>query len=201
MLHLYDSTFSGNAWKVRLLLSHLATPYKRTTMSLADGPQRQPEFLARNPLARIPVLELDNGECLFESGAILCYLAEGTEYLPASGLDRARVFQWMFFEQADHLKPLARARFFIKLAGKEAEMAGQIAQWHQEGDKALQVMEGHLASHDFMAAGRYTIADVALYPYTAMCEEGKFDLGRYPSIRKWIARVEQQKGYEPLLAG
>jgi glutathione S-transferase len=198
-MRLYDSKLSGNAWKVRLLLNHLGLKFTRETLVLPEGRQKQPDFLAKNPLARIPVLELDDGSCLYESNAILCHLAEGTPYLPAPGLDRSRVLQWMFYEQADVLKPLARARFWIGLMGREAEMAKEIAVWHEEGNRALAVLEGHLAGHDFLVAARYTIADIALYPYVALCEAGRFDLARYPAVKAWLGRVEAQPGWVPLV--
>lgn len=196
---LHDSLLSGNAWKVRLLLSHLGLPFRRVTYALPEGRTRLPEFLARNPLGKVPVLELPTGEALFESGAILCHLAEGTPFLPPPGLERTRVLQWLFFEQAEAVKPLAGARFWISIARRPQEKAAEIPLWHAAGNKVLGILDAQLVARDFLAGGRYTIADIANFPYVSMAPQGGFDLGPYPNVTAWIERVRRQPGHVPLL--
>ena len=196
---LHDSRLSGNAWKVRLLLSHLGLPFRRQTYLLPEGKTRQPEYLAMNPLGKVPVLEVPTGEALFESNAILCHLAEGTPFLPSPGLDRARVLQWLFFEQAEAVKPLAGARFWIAIARKAEEKAADIAAWHEAGNKVLGVLDGQLAGRDFLVADRFTIADIANFPYVSLSPDGGFDLGRYPNVTAWVDRVRGQPGHVPLV--
>ena len=198
---LHDSRLSGNAWKVRLLLTHLGLPFRRVTYLLPEGKTRQPEFLAKNPLGKVPVLELPSGEALFESNAILCHLAEGTPFLPAPGLDRTRVLQWLFFEQAEAVKPLAGARFWIAIARKAEEKAADIAAWHEAGNRVLGVLNGQLAGRDFLVADRFTIADIANFPYVSLSPDGGFDLGRYPNVAVWVDRVRGQPGHAPLVEG
>lgn len=196
---LHDSALSGNAWKVRLLLSHLGLPFRRVTYALPEGRTRLPEFLARNPIGKVPVLELPSGEALFESNAILCHLAEGTPYMPEASLDRARVLQWLFFEQAEAVKPLAGARFWIGIARRPEERAAEIPGWHAAGNKVLGVLDAQLAARDFLVGGRYSIADIAHFPYVSMAGMGGFDLGKYPNVTAWIERVRRQPGHVPLL--
>jgi glutathione S-transferase len=198
MYVLHDSRLSGNAWKVRLLLSQLGLPFRRVTYNLPEGRTRQPEFLAKNPVGKVPMLELPGGEALFESGAILCHLADGTPFLP-TGLDRARVLQWMFFEQAEAVKPLAGARFWISIAKRPEEKAADIAAWHAAGHKALAILDAHLAARDFLVAERYTVADIANFPYVAMAHEGGFEMARFPNLGAWIERVRAQPGHVPLI--
>lgn len=198
MYVLHDSRLSGNAWKVRILLSQLGLPFRRVTYVLPEGRTRTPEFLAKNPVGKVPVLELPSGEALFESNAILCHLAEGTPFLP-DGLDRARVLQWMFFDQSEALKALAGARFWIGIAKKPEEKAAEIPAWHAAGNKALGILDGHLAARDFLVGERYTIADLANFPYVAMAHEGGFDMARYPNVVAWIDRVRAQPGHVPLI--
>jgi glutathione S-transferase len=196
---LHDSRLSGNAWKVRLLLSHLGLPFRRVTYVLPEGKTRTPEFLAWNPLGKVPVLELPTGEALFESCAILCHLAEGTPFLPPPGIDRARVMQWLFFEQAEAVKPLAGARFWIAVARRPEEKAAEIAEWHAAGNRVLGILDARLAAREFLATDRCTIADIANFPYVAMSPEGGYDLGRYPNVAAWVDRVRRQPGHVPLI--
>lgn len=196
---LHDSRLSGNAWKVRLALAALGLPVRRITYVLPEGKTRTPEFLALNPLGKVPVLELPGGAALFESNAILCHLAEGTPLLPAEGLDRARVMQWLFFEQAEAVKPLAGARFWIGIARRPDEKAAEIALWHGAGHKVLSILDQHLAARDYLVADRFTIADIANFPYVSMSREGGFDLDAHRNVTAWIERVRRQPGYVPLI--
>ena len=202
MLTLYDYLDSGNGYKVRLLLSHLEMPHKRVELDIDQGETRTPQFLAKNPNGRIPALELEDGTVLPESNAILFYLAEGTPYLPFDRLGRAQVLQWMFFEQYSHEPNIATVRYWIthKVAmtpERVAALPGKRAQ----GDAALAVMEGHLKKNRWFAGGKYSIADIALYAYTHVAEEGGFDLQSYPALRAWLGRVAQLPGHIPITKG
>lgn len=199
MIKLYDSRLSGNAWKIRILLGNLGIPVERVTYALPEGKTYTPEFLAKNPLGKVPVVELDDGQTLFESNAILFYFADGTPFLPTDRLTRARVMQWMFFEQADVMMNLAQPRFFIGIKkAKEANLDLIKARW-AEGYKVLKVMDDHLAKHKFFAGDQYTIADISLYTYASVAHEGEYEMERFPNVQAWFERVRQQPGYVPLL--
>ncbi|NPC58457.1 glutathione S-transferase family protein [Caenimonas soli] len=198
MYTLHDSRLSGNAWKVRILLSQLRLKYRRITHVLADNTTRTPEFLVMNPAGKVPVLILPSGEAIPESNAILWHLAQGTPLVPG-GLDQVRVVQWMFFEQSEVLKAFSAARFFTSIATKEEEKKVELAAWRTQASYVLKTLELHLASREFVALARYTIADLALYPYISMAEQGAIDLGPFPHVRSWLARIEAQPGWVPLL--
>jgi glutathione S-transferase len=146
----------------------------------------------------VPALELDGGEVLCESDAILFYLAEGTELLPDSTLDRARVLQWMFFEQYSHEPHIAVSRHMLKHLELTDERRALVASKQEPGYRALGVMEGHIAGRDFFVADRFTIADIALYAYTHVADEGGFELSRFPGIRAWLDRVAAEPGHIPI---
>ncbi len=197
MLKLYDFLASGNGYKVRLLLHQLGLPFERIELDILQGATRTPEFLAKNPNGRIPLLELEDGSCLAESNAIQWYLAEDTPFLPDDRLERVRVLQWMFFEQYSHEPYIAVLRFWHH-AGQLEEKRDQIAEKRARGEQALDVMDRHLAERDFFVADRYTIADIALYAYTHVADEGGFDLGPYAALRAWLERVRAQPGHVPI---
>ena len=195
---LYDHARSGNCYKVRLMLAHLAIPYERRELSVTDKSNR-PEILGGlNPALRVPTLVLDDERPLAESGAILWYLGDGTEYVPADPYDGAKVLQWMFFEQYSHEPYVAVARFWLT-KGIEVE-PDVLAERRRVGYLALDAMESHLAGHEFLAGGAYSIADIALYAYTHVADEGGFDLGGYPAIRAWLGRVAAQPRHVPITA-
>ncbi|HVP29315.1 MAG TPA: glutathione S-transferase family protein [Myxococcota bacterium] len=200
-MKLYDYLSSGNGYKVRLLLNQLAIPFERIELDITKGESRTPAFLAKNPNGRIPTLELDDGSFLAESNAILWYLAEGTPFLPEGRLERARTLQWMFFEQYSHEPYVAVARAWLHLFGLDEERRRQLPQKQKLGYDALGVMEGHLATRPFFAGGRYSIADVALYAYTHVADEGGFDLAGYPAVRAWLERVRTQPRHVPITQG
>jgi len=186
---------------VRLLLNQLAIPFELIELDIIKGETRTPEFLARNPNGKIPVLELEDGTHLAESDAILFYLAEGTPFLPDDRLGRAQVLQWMFFEQYSHEPSVAVARFWLKhLEMTEARRAA-LAEKQRQGRAALGVMEGHLEAREFFVGGAYSIADIALYAYTHVAGEGGFDLGDFPAIGAWLGRVRAQPGHVPIIQG
>jgi glutathione S-transferase len=201
---LHDYLPSGNGYKVRLLLTQLGIAYRRIEYDLARGETRTPEFLGGiNPNGRVPVLEMDDGESLAESDAILFYLAEGTPFLPGGRLDRARVLQWMFFEQYSHEPNIAVARAWVHVFGLEmtAERRLALETKRELGYDALGVMEDHLRQNDFFVGGRYTVADIALYAYTHVAPEGGFDLASYPAVVAWIDRVAAQPNHIPITQG
>ncbi|MDB5854151.1 MAG: yfcG 5 [Herminiimonas sp.] len=196
---LYDSRLSGNGWKVRLLLSHLKLPYQRHILDIAAGQTKTPAFLQLNSLARIPVLLLDDASTIRESNAILWYLATGSSYLPAAPLAQARVLEWLFFEQYDHLKNMARPRYLVSIAKVSDEFTQELMSLRQGGEKALSTMERQLARTPFLCGADYTIADIALFPYTSMAAMGGYDLNGYPAIKDWVKRVRAQPGFIELL--
>lgn len=191
MLRLYDFLPSGNGYKVRLLLTQLGIPFERVEINILKGESRTPEFLKKNANGRIPVLQLESGEFLAESNAILFYFSEDTEFLPTEKLLRAQVLQWLFFEQYSHEPNIATSRFWISELGKADEYREALEQKRQAGYAALSVMEKHLTSHSFFVAPHYTIADIGLYAYTHVAHEGGFDLTN-PAIQAWLERVKSQ---------
>lgn len=195
MLKVYGDVFSGNCFKVKLLLKHLNQPHEWVHVNILENETRTPEFLAKNPNGRIPLLELDNGVLLPESNAILHYLADGSAYLPTDRLAHAQVLQWMFFEQYSHEPYVATTRYIVRYLGRPAEHEERLQQKMVPGYAALDVMEQHLKARLFFVNGRYSIADIALYAYTHVAHEGGFDLAKYPLIRAWIDRVRAQPGY------
>jgi len=195
---LYDFADSGNGYKVRLMLSHLGTAYRYVEVDILRGESRTPEFLVKNPNGRIPVLELDDGTFLSESNAILFYLAEGSRYLPEDRLGRAHVLQWMFFEQYSHEPNVATVRFWLKHLELDEERRKRMAEKTTLGHAALSVMERHLAGRTFFVGETYSIADIALYAYTHVADEGGFDLSPYVAVGAWLDRVRAQPGYVPL---
>ncbi len=195
---LYNSQVSGNCYKVRLLFSHLGLKYDRHEVDVINRSGRQELLGALNPALRVPTLVLDDGRALAESGAIMFYFAEGTEYLPVDACERAQVLQWLFFEQYSHEPYIAVARFW-QIAGIEPP-APDLEQKLRGGEAALKAMERHLTDHPFLVADRYTIADIALYAYTHVAPEGGFELEPYPAINAWLARVDTQPGHVPITA-
>ncbi|MBV8733255.1 MAG: glutathione S-transferase family protein, partial [Solirubrobacterales bacterium] len=184
---------SGNCYKVRLLFAQLGLDYDRREVDVFDRSDR-PEVLGElNPALRVPTLVLDDGSALAESNAILFYFSEGTALLPEDRLERARVLQWLFFEQYSHEPYIAVARFWAH-AGITAAAAERQAKL-RGGTAALKAMEGHLAQRVFLVGQRYTIADIALYAYTHVAPEGGFELEPYPAVGAWLERVRQQPGH------
>ncbi|HEX9472702.1 MAG TPA: glutathione S-transferase family protein [Steroidobacteraceae bacterium] len=199
MYTLYDHLDSGNGYKIRLLLAQLQQPYHHVELDILHGATRTPQFLAKNPNGRIPTLEFEDGQCLAESNAILCYLAEGSAFLPSGRLAHAQVLQWMFFEQYSHEPNVATPRFILHHLAEDHPLRAELPQRQERGRAALAVMEGHLARHSYFVGERYSIADIALYAYTHVAEEGGLALAPYPKLRAWLARVAEQPRYVGLL--
>lgn len=200
MYRLFGTSRSGNVYKVRLLLAQLGIAYRWREVDVLHGAQRTPEFLAMNPYGKVPVLEIAPGRCLAESNAILCYLADGTRLWPAEKFAHAEVLQWLFFEQSGHAPALAGARRIELLQPADSPLRAELPQLHERGYRALDIMEQHLARCAFLAAERYTIADIALFPYTDMAAQGGFDLQPYAAIRAWLQRIREQAGFVAMSA-
>jgi glutathione S-transferase len=192
---LYDSPVSGNCFKVRLLLAHLGIPFDRRTVDVVDRSDR-PELLGGlNPALRVPTLVLDDGRALGESGAILWYFGEGTRFVPADPYERAQVLQWMFFEQYDHEPAIAVVRFWLLYSGRAQDFADRVPERTAAGYRALDAVERGLAGRDWLVADSISLADIALYAYTHVADEGGFDLSSYPAIRTWLDRVAAEPGH------
>jgi len=192
---LYDSPVSGNCYKVRLLLAHLGVPLERREVDVVDRSSRLELLGGLNPALRVPTLVLDDGRPLAESNAILWYFGDGTRFVPVDRYERAQVLQWQFFEQYDHEPSLAVVRFWLAYSGKPEAYADQVEARRAAGYRALDAMERHLAGREWLVGGGMTIADISLYAYTHVAGEGGFDLGRYPAIEGWLARVAAQPGH------
>lgn len=196
---LYDYLPSGNGYKVRLVLHQLRLPYELVELDIKRGATRTPEFLAKNPNGRIPLLEIPGRGYLAESHAIIAYLAEGTALVPADPLDRARMWQWMCFEQYNLEPNIGTARFWLASLGKtEAELGEKLEEKRRNGHAALAVLEQGLAGRGFLVGERYSLADIALYGYTHVAPEGGFALDAYPAIRAWCARIAAEPGHVPI---
>jgi glutathione S-transferase len=198
MYRLYDYLPSGNGYKVRLLLTQLEIPFELVELDITKGLTRTPEFLAKNPNGRIPTLEIQAGVFLSESDAILFYLAEGTPFFPSDRLARAQVLQWMCFEQYSHEPNIATVRFWVSHDLLTPDRQAQLEQKRTLGYAALGVMEQHLATRTFFVGERYSIADIALYAYTHVADEGGFDLAPYRAIAAWLERVRTQPKHVPI---
>ena len=196
---LYDYLPSGNGYKVRLVLRQLGLPYDLVELDIKRGETRTAEYLAKNPNGRIPLLEIPGRGYLSESHAIISYLAEGSRLVPADALERARMWQWMCFEQYNLEPNVGTARFWItSLRKSEQELGDRLVEKRRNGHAALGVLEAGLAGREFLVGGRYTLADIALYAYTHVAPEGGFALDAYPTIRAWCARVAAQPGHVPI---
>jgi len=198
---LYDYLPSGNGYKVRLVLRELELPHELVEVDILKGGSRTQEFLAKNPNGRIPVLEIPGKGYLWESHAIISYLADGSALIPTDALDRARMWQWLCFEQYNLEPNVATVRFWLHSLHKtEAELGEKLTDKRRLGFAALDVLERGLADRDYLVANRYTLADIGLYAYTHVAEEGGFPLERYPAIRGWCARIAARPAYRPITA-
>jgi glutathione S-transferase len=200
MLTLYSTQISGNAYKPRLLMAQLGIPFRIVDVNTYDGSTRSPDFLAKNPIGKVPLLEFPDGRRLAESNAMLLHLAEGTTYLPAEPFDRAKAYEWLFFEQYSH-EPFIGVRISILISPERAHQRTpeRLSSLLEGGNRALAVLERRLATADWLAGDRYSVADVALYAYTHKAGElGGFDLNPHPGIRAWLERVAAQPGHVPL---
>jgi len=196
---LYNAPVSGNCYKVRLLLAHLGIEYDRHEVDVVDRSGRAQLLGGLNPAFSVPTVVLDDGSPLAESNAILWYFAEGTSYIPEDRLARARVLQWLSFEQYSHQPYIALLRYWLSIAPTPIAKE-KIDGRRTAGYAALNAMERHLEQKSFLVEERYTIADIGLYAYTHVAHEADFDLAGYPAIRAWLARVDTQPGHVPISA-
>ncbi|WP_028878056.1 glutathione S-transferase family protein [Terasakiella pusilla] len=197
-LTLYSDQGSGNCYKVRLVMHQLGHALKIREMDVLADDCLTPEFLAINPVGKIPTLVCEDGRVLSESNAILLHFAEGTDLMPTDAFDKAKVYQWLFWEQYSHETAIAVARFSMHYMGQTEKEDPRLPQLWKKGYTALDVMENHLKEHDFFAGGRYSVADISLFAYTHVADEGGFDLSRYPKVNAWIERVKAQTGWKPM---
>ncbi len=199
VITLYGMTDSGNCYKPRLLAAFLERPFRHVEVSPLDGGTRDPSFLAKSPNGKVPLLEIEDGRYLPESNAILCYIAEGTRFLPADPFERATVLAWLFFEQYSHEPNVAVRRSLLvypQLAAKATpeRLAATLA----GGIKALAVMEQRLSKADWLAGGSPSVADIALYAYTHRAEEAGFDLAQTPGVARWLDRLASLPRYRDI---
>ena len=190
MYKLYDFLPSGHGYKVRLLLTQLQIPFSRIEVNILKNESRSPDFLAKNPNGRIPVLEIAPNQYLAESNAILFYLSQNTNYFPADFFEQSQVMQWLFFEQYSHEPNITTSRYWVSILEKEKEYKQALEQKKNLGYAALNIMENHLKKQDFFVGKTYTIAYIALYAYTHVAEEGGFNLTEFSYIKRWLTRVK-----------
>ena len=195
MYKLYDFLPSGNGYKVRLLLNNLEIPCELIELNILQGETRTSDFLVKNPNGKIPLLEIAPNKFISESNAILFYLSQGTKYFPEDKYEQGKVMEWLFFEQYSHEPNIATPRFWISILKQADQYQKEIEQKRKLGYAALNVMKQHLKERDFFVANKYTIADIALYAYTHVAEEGGFDLTQFPAINTWFTRIESQPRY------
>ncbi|MEI9421029.1 glutathione S-transferase family protein [Mesorhizobium sp. Cs1299R1N1] len=195
---LYSMIDSGNCYKPRLLMAKLGLAFTTVEVSSHTGDTRKADFVAKNPNAMVPLLELDDGRRLAESNAILLYLAEGTRLLPADKYERGLAYQWLFFEQYSHEPYIAVRKALLTFPERAADATPErLAVTLERGNKALGVMNTYLENNDFFA-GAFSIADIALYAYTHTAEQGGFQLDAYPAVAAWLSRVEADLGHVPI---
>ena len=198
-MKIYGDTQSGNCYKVQLICQLLNIDHQWIDVDILAGDTKSDDFLKKNPNGKIPLLELDSGETLSESNAIINYLAFGSDLYPNDRLAQARVLQWQFFEQYSHEPFIAVARFINKYLGLPADKADEYAAKQTGGHKALHVMEQQLAETPFLAGEKVTTADISLYAYTHVADEGGFELEAYPAIRAWLDRVAALPNFRPMV--
>jgi len=193
-LRLHDYAASGNCYKVRLLLAQLALPYERVPVDIFAGDTLTDEFARLNPVRSTPVLEMEAGEPLSESNAILFHLADGTGLLPDDAAERAQVLRWLFYEQAEVIPGIAGLRFRL-LTGRLDPGSPAAKSRRAAGEEVLRVLDEHLRRRSFLVGERYSVADIGVFAYVHVAPDAGFDLGEHPAVREWIARVEGTAGY------
>ncbi len=200
MITLYGYTGSGNCYKPALAMRQLGIAYEWREVDILKGESRTPAFLAKNANGRIPLLEPEPGRYLAESNAMLCWLAEGTPLLPEDRWARAKVLEWLFFEQYSHEPYIATVRYWVAIEKSAEANQARIAERMPRGYAALDVMETQLAKTPHLTGDSYTVADIALYAYTHVADEGGFDLAAYPAVQAWLARITATSGFVTMAA-
>ena len=198
MITVYGYSPSGNCHKLRMLLTHLGREFRWIEVDSAHGATRTPEYLAKNPNGKVPMIELDDGRVMVESNAILCWLADGTSYFAGDAWQRAQTLAWMFFEQYSHEPYIAVARFICGWTPLDSPRRTDLHKLRERGDQALAVMEKHLSANAWFSSIGYGIADIALFAYTHCAQDGGFELTRFPAITAWLERVRTQPGFVPM---
>ncbi len=197
-LKIYADSRSGNCYKIQLLCAEMGIDYDWQEVDILAGETRTPEFLAMNANGRIPLLALPDGRYLAESSAILFFLADGSEFFAGDAYSRAKILQWMFFEQYSHEPNIATSRFIIKYLGSPPDRHASLEQKRDAGQQALAVMERQLLRHPYIVGDKYNIADIALFAYTHVADEGGFSLSDYPAIQAWIEHIERRPKFVPM---
>ena len=195
MITIHGYSPSGNCHKLRMMLGHLGRPCRWIETDSAYGATRTPEYLAKNPNGRVPMIETEDGRIMVESNAILAWLADGTPYFAGDAWQRAQTLSWMFFEQYSHEPYVAVARFICGWTPIDSPRRADLPNLRVRGNQALAVMEKYLGANEWFSSIGYGIADIALFAYTHCAEDGGFDLGAYPAIRAWLDRVRAQPGF------
>ncbi|MGI9235660.1 MAG: glutathione S-transferase family protein [Woeseiaceae bacterium] len=195
MYQVYGDMLSGNCYKIKLLMQFLEIEHEWRHVDILGGETHTDDFVSMNSNAKIPVLKIDESEYLSESNAILNFLAEGTGFLPEAGLQRARVLQWQFFEQYSHEPYIAVARFIQKFLGMPADRAEEFHSKQAGGYRALKIMEEQLSKSPYFVGKTPTIADISLYAYTHVADEGGFDLSAFTEVQEWLSRIEALPNY------
>lgn len=198
MITVHGFSPSGNCHKLRLLLEQLGERYRWVEVDSSQGQTRTPQFLALNPNGKVPVVEFDDGRTLSESNAILYYLADGSEFLPADLWQRAQALSWMNFEQYSHEPCIAVARFIAGWTELDSPRRAELPRLRERGHQALGVMQRHLRDNPWFTGERYGIADIALFAYTDVAEHGGIGLSAYPAVQAWLARVRATPGFVAL---
>lgn len=199
MYRLYDYLPSGNGYKVRLVLKRLRIPYEFVEIDIVNGGSRTPDFLARNPNGRIPLLEVPGKGHLPESHAIISFLADGSDLIPAAPFERARMWHWMCFEQYQLEPSIGTVRFWLHTLRKtRAELGEKLIEKKKSGYAALDVLEEGLRDRKYLVDDRCSLADISLFAYTHVAQEGGFDLQPYPNVRRWCDRIASEPGWAPI---
>lgn len=194
-MKVYGDIRSGNCYKIKLVAALLDIAHQWVPVDIMAGEARTAQFTAKNPNAKIPLLEFDDGRVLWESNAIIDYLAKGSVLLPDEAFLQAQVLQWQFFEQYSHEPYIAVARFIAKYQGMPESRRAEYEGKQAGGHKALAVMETRLAAHPYLVGDRLSVADISLYAYTHVAHEGGFDVSGYPGVQAWLARIESEPRY------
>lgn len=197
-LRLYELPLSGNCWKIRLCLAERGLPYERVTIRDPERTFADAAFRRLSPLGRVPVLVCPDGTALWESGAILTWLAENTPLLPRDATRRAQVMAWLFWEQADLSPALALPRFFRR-NGTEKANAERMRALQEKGRACLEFLDTYLSRQDYLCGAAYTLADLACHVYVMLSPEGGQDLAPFPAVRAWLERIAARRAWEPLL--
>lgn len=194
-MKVYGDIQSGNCYKIKLLMSLLNIQHEWIAVDILAGDTHCQKYLNKNPNGKIPLLELDDGRCISESNAILCYLAESSILNPDCSFDRAKILQWLFFEQYSHEPYIAVARYIAKYLDLPEDRKAEYNAKQAGGHKALKVMEQQLQQSVYLVGDTLSIADISLYAYTHVAHEGGFDLSDYSAIQQWIKRINTQTNY------